>query len=177
MALDSVTLARINLLHPKLREEALEIYTKISDNLKGRAICRFVFTLRTFSEQAAIYAQGRTKLFDAKGNKLKIVTNAKPGQSLHNYGVAIDICLLRDKDCNGSYETLSWEDTVDFDGDGIADWMECVKIFKQFGWAWGGDFRTFVDKPHFERAFGLSWRELLKRHNNGLVDEAGYVKI
>lgn len=176
MALDNVTLLRINTLHPRLRGEALEIYTKINEALKGRAICRFVYTLRSFQEQAALYAQGRTKLFDANGNKLKIVTNAKPGQSYHNYGLAPDICLLKDKDCNGSFETVSWEDTVDFDGDGVADWMECVKIFEAYGWEWGGRWK-FVDKPHFQKTFGLHWKELLRRHNNGLVDAEGYVKI
>lgn len=177
MALDNVTLLRINNLHPKLRVEALEIYTKITHALTGRAICRFAFTLRTFQEQAALYAQGRTKFYDSLGNKLKIVTNAKAGQSLHNYGLAVDIALIKDKDCNGTFETSSWEDTVDFDGDGIADWMECVRLFKEYGWAWGGDWKSIKDKPHFEKTFGLGWRELFKRHQNGLVDENGFVKI
>ena len=41
-------------------------------------------TSRTDAEQAALYAQGRT----APGPR---VTNAKPGTSAHNYGLAIDI--------------------------------------------------------------------------------------
>jgi peptidoglycan L-alanyl-D-glutamate endopeptidase CwlK len=44
-------------------------------------------TLRTLEEQAILYAQGRTTAG-------KIVTNAKPGTSAHNYGLAIDVVPL-----------------------------------------------------------------------------------
>lgn len=45
-------------------------------------------TLRARSEQAALYAQGRT----LPG---RVVTNAKPGESAHNYGLALDFVPLR----------------------------------------------------------------------------------
>ena len=83
---DKVTIERIKLLHPKLRNEALEIYNQICISLTGKAICRFAFTLRSFKEQEALYAQGRS----LPG---KIVTQAKAGLSYHNYGIAIDIVL------------------------------------------------------------------------------------
>lgn len=145
--MDRITLQRIDLLHPALREEAREIYTEICEALKGRAICRFAYTLRTYAEQDALFLQ-----------KPK-VTNAKGGQSYHNFGLAIDIVLLVDKDKNGTFESASWETNVDFDGDGMADWMEVVKIFKLHGWSWGGDWK-FIDKPHFEKTFGLSVKQL-----------------
>lgn len=157
--IDQKTLDRIELLHPKLRNEAHVIYTQIEQALKGRAICRFAYTLRTFAEQDALYAQGRTK----PGAK---VTNAKGGQSYHNYGMAIDIVLLKDRDGNGTFETASWETNVDFDGDGVADWIEVVNIFKRHGWEWGGDWK-FTDKPHFQKTMGLSIATLqtMPRHN------------
>ena len=148
--MDKVTLQRIDLLHPALREEAKAIYAEICEALKGRAICRFAYTLRTYAEQDALFLQ-----------KPK-VTNAKGGQSYHNFGLAIDIVLLVDKDKNGTFESASWETNVDFDGDGVADWMEVVKIFKLHGWAWGGDWK-FIDKPHFEKTFGISVKELDRR--------------
>lgn len=154
--MDKVTIDRIADLHPKLREEALEIYKEICGALTGRALCRFAFTLRTIEQQDALYAQGRTK-------PGKIVTNAKGGQSMHNYGLAIDIVLLIDKDKNGSYESASWETNVDFDGDGKADWQEVVKVFKSYGWEWGGEWK-FVDMPHFQKTFGKSLKELQKMH-------------
>lgn len=152
--MDKVTIDRISHLHPKLRDEATEIYQDICNELKGRAICRFAFTLRTIEEQDALYAQGRTK-------PGKIVTNAKGGQSMHNYGLAIDIVLLVDKNKDGTFESASWETNVDFDGDGKADWQEVVKVFKSYGWEWGGEWR-FTDMPHFQKTFGKSLKELQK---------------
>ena len=160
---DQITLERIKLIHPKLRNEVLEIYDEISEALSGSAMCRFSYTLRTFAEQNALYAQGRTK-------PGAIVTNAKGGLSYHNYGMAIDIVLI----ING--KEASWNDKKDFDGDGKADWMEIVNIFKQFGWQWGGDWQ-FKDSPHFQKTLGYSVRKLLALHQNGIVDKYGYVKI
>jgi len=166
---DQVTLDRINLLHPKIKDEVLNIYNEIVAALNGSAICRFSHTLRTFAEQDALYAQGRTKA----GSK---ITNAKGGQSYHNYGLAIDIVLLVDKDKNGSFETASWATNEDFDGDKSADWMEIVAIFKRYGFEWGGDWR-FKDAPHFQKTFGKSINELLTLHTNNKVDKNGFVLI
>jgi peptidoglycan L-alanyl-D-glutamate endopeptidase CwlK len=166
---DQITLDRIQLLHPKLRENALDIYDEIIAALNGSAICRFAYTLRTFAEQDTLYAQGRTK----SGAK---VTNAKGGQSYHNYGLAIDIVLLVDKDKNGSFESASWDIKTDFDGDAKADWMEIVAIFKRYGFEWGGDWK-FNDAPHFQKTFGQSINELLSLHKNNKVDKNGFVLI
>jgi peptidoglycan LD-endopeptidase CwlK len=150
--MDKITLQRIQILHPAVREEVMKMYEEICEALSGRAICRFAYTLRTIEEQNELYAQGRTK-------PGKIVTNAKGGQSFHNYGLAFDIVLLVDKDKNGSFESASWETNVDFDGDGKADWQEVVQIAKSYGWTWGGDWK-FTDKPHFEKTFGYSVKQL-----------------
>lgn len=163
--MDKVTLDRIELIHPKLRDEVKAIYTEICAALSGKAMCRFAYTLRTFAEQDALYAQGRT-------TPGKIVTNAKGGQSFHNYGLAVDIVLVVDKDGNGSFETASWDTSSDFDGDGKSDWQEVVTIFKRHGWVWGGDWK-FSDKPHFEKSLGYSisqLQELNKKH-------AGYLPL
>ena len=171
--IDLITQQRIQLLHPKVRTEVENIYkNEIVPSLTGRAICRFAYTLRTFAEQNAIYAQGRTRLFDAKGNRLGVVTKAKGGQSIHNYGLALDIVLIKDN------KTASWEDNVDFDKDGKADWMEVVNILKSHGWTWGGDWKSFKDKPHFEKTFGYTWQQLLAKHNaNDFIDGTNYVNL
>ena len=166
---DAITLERIKLLHPKLREEAGLIYTDICEALNGRAMCRFTHTLRTFKEQDELYAKGRT----APGS---IVTNAKSGLSMHNYGLAIDIVLIVDKNGDGKFESASWDVKSDFDGDGKADWMEVVGIFKQYGWTWGGNWK-FYDAPHFEKPMGYSVRQLLDLYNKKKVDENNYVLI
>lgn len=166
---DQKTLERIQLLHPKLRDEAVELYDEIVASLTGSAICRFAYTLRTFAEQDALFAQGRSK-------PGKVVTNAKGGQSYHNYGLAIDIVLILDKDKNGTFETASWDLKTDFDGDKKADWMEVVQIFKRYGFEWGGDWK-FVDAPHFQKTFGKSIYELRALHTAGKVDKNGFVLI
>jgi peptidoglycan L-alanyl-D-glutamate endopeptidase CwlK len=152
---DSITLKRIDLLHPEVREMVKAIYKEIQEALRGRAICRFSHTLRTFAEQDALYA------------KKPPVTKAKGGQSYHNYGLAVDIVLLVDKDKNGTFEAASWEANVDFDGDGRADWMEVVWIFEKYGWEWGGRWAKFPDKPHFQKTFGYSTKELLAKTSGG----------
>ena len=162
MVKDQVTLDRIKLVHPNLVVEVGEIYDEICKALTGEVFCRFAYTLRTFKEQADLYAIGRTK----PGRK---VTQAGPGLSMHNYGLAVDIVLI-----NGS--SASWETEKDFDKDGKADWKEIVTIFKQYGWVWGGDWK-FVDKPHFEKPLGYSVRELLALHTNKSFDSKGYVLI
>ena len=170
--IDQVTIQRIKLLHPKVRAEVEHIYSaQVVPALSGRSWVRFAFTLRTFQEQADIYAQGRTKLFDSKGNKLGIVTNAKPGQSYHNYGLAFDICLVSDGN-------TSWDTVKDFDGDGKADWMEVVSIMKSNGWEWGGDWVTLKDRPHFQKLYGYNWRQLLAKYNaKDFIPGTEYVNI
>jgi peptidoglycan L-alanyl-D-glutamate endopeptidase CwlK len=167
---DTKTLSLIQLAHPKCRTQMLDAYTKMSQALSKKSMVRFTCVMRTFAEQAALYAQGRTK----PGKK---VTNAPAGLSIHNYGLAFDIVLLIDKDNNGTYETASWDNLTDFDGDGISDWMECVKIAKSCGFSWGGDWKSFKDTPHFEMTFKKKPSNLLALKTSGKVDAQGYVLI
>lgn len=177
--MDKITLDRIELLHPAVRQDVKNIYlNEVVPALTGKAICRFAYTLRTFAEQDALYAQGRTRLFDSNGRKLGVVTKAKGGQSIHNYGLAFDIVLLKDTDNNGTFESASWETNIDFDKDGRADWMEIVDIFKRHGWVWGGDWKSFKDRPHFEKTFGHTWRTLLPKHQTkDFITGTNYVKL
>ena len=100
--MDSITLQRIEKLHPSVKDELKKIIEECDKALTGRAKVRITQGLRTFAEQDGLYAQGRTK----PGKK---VTNAKGGQSIHNYGFAVDICLIIDG------ETASWDTTKDWD--------------------------------------------------------------
>lgn len=158
--MDKITLQRIELVHPLLREEVREIYAEINKRLTGKAFCRFAYTLRTLKEQADIFAQGRTK-------PGPIVTKARPGRSYHNYGLAIDIVLILG---NGA----SWDINKDFDGDGMADWMEVVQTFKEYGWEAGIDWQ-FKDAPHFQKTLGYTVDQLHKKLLAGKVDSKGYV--
>lgn len=167
---DAITLSRIELLHPKVREDVKQIYYEICERLTGKALCRFSHTLRTFKEQDDLYAQGRTK----PGN---IVSYAKGGQSYHCYGLAIDVVLLIDKDGNGTHESASWDFKTDFDADGMSDWEEIDYVFKMYGW--DGLYKangTRWDLPHFQKTFGFTTPQLLAMVNSGKTIN-GYVSI
>jgi peptidoglycan L-alanyl-D-glutamate endopeptidase CwlK len=169
MLKDKITEDRIKTSHPKVREELMKIWSEIDTTLTS-GTCRAAYVIRTFEEQDGLYAQGRTKLYDAAGKRLGIVTQAKGGQSIHNYGLAVDIVLLE----NGG---ASWDVATDFDHDGQSDWMEVVKIFKNYGWSWGGDWK-FTDKPHFEKPLGYTWQQLLDKHVKGdFIPGTNFVNI
>ena len=164
--MDTITQKRIDKLHPIVRDEVKKIIAECDAALTGKAKIRITQGLRTFDEQTQLYAIGRTKA----GKK---VTNAKAGQSIHNYGLAVDMCLIIDG------KTASWDTAKDWDDDKIADWYECVKIFAKHGWQWGGNWKTFKDLPHFEKKkiaratseLKVSWRALIKLPK----DKDGYV--
>lgn len=153
--MDKVTLDRIAKLHPKVREEMKKIIDECNQSLKGRSQVRISQGLRTFDEQDELY------------NKRPRVTKAKGGQSIHNYGFAVDIVLIIDG------KTASWDTHKDWDNDGIADWDECVKIFAKYGWNWGGNWTSFKDMPHFDKIGLNNWRVLINKPK----DSQGYVVI
>jgi peptidoglycan L-alanyl-D-glutamate endopeptidase CwlK len=156
--MDKSTVNQINKLHPSVRDEVTAIIKECDIALTGRAKVRVTQGLRTFDEQDALYQQGRTK----SGKK---VTNAKGGQSVHNYGFAVDICLIIDD------KIASWDTKKDWDNDKISDWDECVKIFLKHGWSWGGNWKTFKDMPHFDKVGFNQWRVLAtkKRDQNNYI--------
>lgn len=151
-------MSKIDTLHPLIKAEVLELVTHVNTViLTGKVKMIVTQGLRTFDEQNKLFAQ-RPK-----------VTNAKGGQSIHNYGLAFDFCLA-----DGG-RTI-WDTVKDFDNDKVADWMEVVKVFKAAGYVWGGDFRSIVDRPHFEKTFGHTWQQLLAIKQSGKT-ENGYVII
>lgn len=89
-------------------------------------------TYRDDAEQARLYAQGRT----TPGAK---VTNAKPGQSMHNYHVAYDIVPMR----NGK---PVWG-TKGEDG---KLWETVGALGEAQGLEWAGRWKTFKEFPHFQ---------------------------
>ena len=163
---DPKTIDRISLLHPAVVSEVYLIYLEICNSVASDYVrIRFSDTLRTFEEQDKLYEQGRSK-----GGK--IVTWVKGGGSFHNYGLAIDIVLLLDKDKNGIFETASWDTTLDKNKNGKPEWEECVEIFNHYGWKWGlmNSKGERYDLPHFQKSFGFTTEEL----KNKSKDDNGY---
>lgn len=127
-------------LHPivaKLCQDMLDECTKQGIDLL------ITSTYRDKESQNALYAIGRT-VVGAKpttkkpfGNK---VTNAKGGQSFHNYKVAFDVVPL-------VHGKAVWNDD--------ALWFKIGKIGKSVGLDWAGDWVTFKETAHFQYTGGL----------------------
>lgn len=152
--MDKLTIDRIKLAHPSLRNELLEQYTEINNALPANVRLRFAYVLRTPEEQHKLFLQ-RPK-----------VTKADAWQSIHNYGLAFDIVLLYDTNGDGTFETASWEQNK--------YWNQVAAYFQSKGWEWGGAWKSFKDAPHFQKAHGLSWRDLkAKIDANDCVVDSG----
>ena len=95
-------------------------------------------TYRDKESQAALFAQGRT----LPG---KVVTNARPGESYHNWRCAVDVVPL----VNGK---AVWNDN--------ALWLKIGIIGESCGLEWAGRWRTFKEYPHFQYTGGLTIAQL-----------------
>jgi peptidoglycan L-alanyl-D-glutamate endopeptidase CwlK len=102
--------------------------------------------LRSWSAQAALYAQGRTK-------PGRIVTKARPGSSWHNYGLAIDLGLFK----NGIY----LDESKPAEADKL--YAEIGRIAEVNGIEWAGTWKTFQETPHFQVTFGMTLAEARAR--------------
>lgn len=142
LTLNGQRLARV---HPRLAELGLRMI-----DLCAQAGVAVLITqgLRTWQEQDDLYAQGRSK-------PGKIVTNARGGQSWHNFGLAFDIVVL---DSVGKAE---W-DTAH------PGWKQAAAIGKSLGLEWGGDWKSFKDLPHFQLVNGLTLAKCRALYPQGL---------
>ncbi|WP_338754951.1 M15 family metallopeptidase [Bacillus sp. FJAT-52991] len=126
-------------VHPYVAEKALKL---VEMTCKENIAIIITQGLRTISEQNLLYEQGRSK----PGN---IVTNARGGHSYHNFGLAFDYCVC---DVKGGKLIPNW--TVD------KRWKRVGALGQELGLEWGGNWRDFVDYPHFQYTFGLSLAQL-----------------
>lgn len=95
-------------------------------------------TFRDDESQNALYAQGRT----APG---RIVTNARAGQSFHNFRVAFDVVPLR-----------AGKPVWGTNGDDLALWQRVGAIGESLGLEWAGRWERFREFPHFQYTAGLT---------------------
>lgn len=142
----------LNLLHPKVKNLAESFIVQANAFLANKGYqVKVISTLRNNKEQAEIYAQGRTK-------PGKIVTNAGPGKSVHNFGCAFDIGIFRD----GIYNPP--------DADKYFDLI--APIGRTLGLEWGGDWKSIKDRPHYQYTGKYSNSEFLRLANNNVsIDE------
>lgn len=128
---------------------------------------------RSFEEQAAIYGEGRTKsqiemaalnyktqavrdrfLKTCRPKSGKRKTNALPGKSFHQYGLAIDGApLMEDK------KNIDWSERN-------PEWLIWAKLGETLGMESAARWKTFKEYPHlqigvsdFNKAFGTKFTD------------------
>jgi len=144
--IDEISKERIKTLLPKAQVWATAHLNAIADSgllPKGWRV-RIASANRTWEEQDALFAKGR-------GAGGSIVTNARGGQSNHNFGIAWDLAII---DENGKYVTDN------------AQYNKIASVGKKMGLEWGGDWRSFKDSPHYQIKVGLTlseMRDLMRR--------------
>lgn len=125
---------KIEDLHPHVAKLCKEFVAKCDE--AGIDVL-ITSTYRDHASQAAIYAQGRT----APGKK---VTNAKPGQSWHNWRVAFDFVPI----VNGKAQ---WNDLKTFE--------KCGLIAESLGLEWAGRWTRFREMAHCQYTGGLTLKD------------------
>ncbi len=109
---------------------------------------RIISGTRTYEEQNMLYRKGRF------GNPGPIVSNARGGQSNHNFGVAWDIGVFTS---SGGYV-----------GDG-PQYTQAGNIAKSSTVEWGGEWKKFLDMPHYQLRMSIPVSELRERFENGTL--------
>jgi peptidoglycan L-alanyl-D-glutamate endopeptidase CwlK len=124
-------------LHPKVADKAQRF---ISECQRHGIEILITSTYRDAESQNALYAIGRTK-------PGKRVTNAKAGQSFHNWRVAFDFVPL-------VHGKAAWNDTELF--------KKCGEIGESVGLDWAGRWQKFKEMAHMQYTGGLSIADFQK---------------
>jgi peptidoglycan L-alanyl-D-glutamate endopeptidase CwlK len=143
----SVSAPKLDRVHPLLASRVKNVIRILA--CQGLYFGAFM-GLRTWEEQDALYAQGRTK-------PGKRVTKAPGGSSWHNFGLAVD--LVEDGDPEKAGIQWSWAKN--------ADYLKIGAVAKQYGLEWGGWWKSIVDYPHVELTGGLTLAQARELYTAG----------
>jgi len=146
------TLENLSGLNEKFRVKAEAFLAAAQPILAKHGVTAEVLSgLRSWQQQSALYAQGRTR----PGN---IVTKARPGLSWHNYGLAIDLGLF----AGGKY----LDDVTPARAQRI--YKELGALAATMGMEWAGNWKSFPEGPHFQWTAGFTITQLrAKMEKNG----------
>lgn len=124
---DSVSESNIITLIPKAQIEARKFLKISRDN---NLDIRILSGTRTYQEQDGLYQHGRN------GSIQPIITNARGGQSNHNFGIAWDIGVFQ----HGNY--------IGNDAPYISFAAIVLPLMDTI--EWGGNWISFKDYPHYQ---------------------------
>jgi peptidoglycan L-alanyl-D-glutamate endopeptidase CwlK len=114
----------IGTLLPEVRPLARALVHRAAE---GGVRIKIISGHRSYEEQDALYARGRT----LPGNK---ITNARGGYSNHNFGLAFDVGVFEGNQYLG--------DSPKYKAVGV--------LGMDLGLEWGGSWKSIVDQPHFQ---------------------------
>ena len=134
----------------QLQPHFAQLIIKLMDAVKARGHeLQISEGFRSFVRQDTLYAQGRTK-------PGKIVTNAKAGDSPHNHGIAVDLCMK--ELVKGTYFP-----------DPHPVWKIIGEEAEKLGLDWGGNWKGKLnDRPHVQ--VKIATAEMRQLHKDGGQD-------
>ena len=139
------------ILHPE-RLEGVDIrVVSCVEQLADKVMTRLnrdiiiVFGYRNLEEQTRLYNQGRT-------TPGKIVTNARAGQSPHNFNCAVDCWIMDEHNKNIDWNNAAYKDLCR---------EHATTVFNKI--TWGGNFHTIIDFPHWEYKNWRMVREMVEK--------------
>jgi peptidoglycan L-alanyl-D-glutamate endopeptidase CwlK len=143
--------SEINLatLHPEM-QKAMRAFLGVAKTIAAKTghDVKVISGTRSYMEQDALYAKGRTI------PNTSVVTRAKAGFSLHNFGISADIGIFKGKEYFGEHPL----------------YHELGTLGKSLGMEWGGDWKSIVDEPHYQLrpawATGMTERDMLATLRN-----------
>lgn len=143
--IDERSQRNIDTLNPKVRPVFTQLLFHLQKHFEQKGITpRYISGNRTWAEQDALFAKGRT----APG---PIVTKARGGFSNHNFGLAVDVGLFKGKEYIGTSPLYREIGPI-------------VAKFPQL--EWGGNWK-FVDEPHIQYRTGLTIAQMRERVASG----------
>lgn len=148
--IDERSAKNIATLEPKAREWFQRIAiegTRIAREM-GATGYVMISGNRTYAEQDALYAKGRT----AGGS---VVTNARGGYSNHNFAIAGDFGVFS----GSSYLDNTNAALASRIHKAVAAWVKANVPQIE----WGGDWKSFRDEPHYQVKTGLTLAEMRAR--------------
>jgi peptidoglycan L-alanyl-D-glutamate endopeptidase CwlK len=148
--LDARSEACIMTLQPNAQRKAREFLNALS-------VLPFTYKIisgtRTYAEQDELFAHGRTK----PGPR---VTNARGGESNHNFGIAWDVGIFD----SGKYLMGATKEEEQAYIDLGKHILASVADLE-----WGGNWQDFVDRPHYQLVMGQTVLAVRQRFESGVA--------
>lgn len=133
-------------LHPAVARGCRELIRRM--NAAGYPYVGISSTYRDNEHQDWLFGQGRPNEVP-HGRTGSIVTNARGGQSIHNYRMAFD--FFRNISSQAFADTAPAERIF---------WDTAGRIWTEMGGTWGGSWASFTDRSHCEFTGRLSLSNL-----------------